>query len=215
MKTKVLLSFAILFCVATTTNAQINVGRYLLGGSASFNSGTNQQYSPQKYESLNANIQFEKVIKDNTVAGFILSYGYSKNISVTKSNQFSGGVFYRKYKTVAKNFYFFGEGDAVYSNSTGNSGQFQIGNNGYKYFSNAAIISFIPGISYSVCKRMQIELSMPNLASISYTSGKTENTDPSTTTISTVKSHNFSANANLNSNFLSSFGIGFKFLLGK
>lgn len=215
MKKKILLAFAIFFCAATITNAQINKGRFLLGGSASYNSGTNEQYSPQKYESLNTNIQFGKVVKDNTVEGIILSYGYSKNISVTKSNQFSAGVFYRKYKTLANNFYFFGEGDAVYSNSTATSGQFQIGSNGYKNFSNGGIISFTPGISYSVCKRMQMELLMPNLISLSYAGVKTEGTSINTTSISTTKGHSFSANANLNTNLLSSFGIGFKFFPGK
>ena len=186
-----------------------------MGGSASYNSGTNQQYSPQKYELLNANIQFGKVVKDNTVVGIILSYDYSKNTSVTKSNQFGAGVFYRKYKTLAKNFYFFGEGDAVYSNYTATSGQFQIGSNGYKNFSNGGIISFTPGISYSVCKRLQMELLMPDLISLSYAGVKTESTSIGTTSVSTTKGHSFSANANLNTNLLSSFGIGFKFLLGK
>lgn len=214
MKTKILLSFAIFFCAAITSNAQINEGRYLLGGSASFSSTKNQQ-NTSKAEALYTNIQFGKVVKENAVAGIILSYSYSNNSSTNKSDQISAGLFYRKYKTLAKNFYFFGEVDAVYIHATSAYDQLQIGSYGQKSLSNGGAISFIPGISYSVCKRLQMELLMPNLASISYTSGKTENTDPSTTTISTVKSHNFSANANLNSNFLSSFGIGFKFLLGK
>ena len=214
MKTKILLSFAIFFCAAITTNAQINEGRYLLGGSASYNSSNGQPYSNPGYSSLNTNIQFGKVVKDNTVAGVILSYGYTNNGSTNKSNQFNAGVFYRKYKTLAKNFYFFGEGDVLYSHSTFNQ-QFDIGNNGYKGISNGGIASFTPGISYSVCKRMQMELLMPNLISVSYTGVKTENSIAGTNSIFTTKGHAFSANANFNSNLLTNFGIGFKFFLGK
>ncbi|MEO9021555.1 MAG: hypothetical protein ABI237_10050 [Ginsengibacter sp.] len=214
MKTKVLLSLAIFICAAMTANAQINEGRFLLGGSASFYSSTNLQYSNLKSEALNTSAQFGKVVKENTVVGVILSYGYSNIGSANKTKQFSGGLFYRKYKTLAKNFYFFGEGDAVYSHSTINQ-EFKIGNNGYKNSSNGGTISFTPGISYSVCKRMQMELLMPNVISLSYAGSKTETTSIGSTSISTTKGHSFSANANLNSNLLNSFGIGFKFLLGK
>jgi hypothetical protein len=116
---------------------------------------------------------------------------------------------------LAKNFYFFGEGEAVYNHSKSENGIFQPGSGATKYTSDGGGISFVPGISYSVCKRMQIELSMPNIASISYVSTKTETQDPSSNSISTQKGNNFSANANLNSDLLSNFGIGFKFFLGK
>ena len=213
MKSKFLLSFAILLCAAITTNAQINEGRYLLGGSASFNS-TEQSTSLSKTESLFSNIQFGKVIKDNTVAGVVLSYNYS-NSSSGKSNQYSVGVFYRKYKPLTKNFYFFGEADAVYVHSISTNGLLLIGNNASKFSGNGGTVSFTPGISYSVCKKMQVELLMPNLLSLSYYSLKMENTSSSSSSISTSKANNFSANANLNSSLLNNFGIGFKFLLGK
>ncbi|MEP6627326.1 MAG: hypothetical protein ABJA32_05045 [Ginsengibacter sp.] len=59
-----------------------------------------------------------------------------------------------------------------------------------------------------------MELTMPNIANISYTSVKTVagNLPPS---VPERKANNFSANVNLNSNLLNNFGIGFKFLLGK
>lgn len=215
MNPKILLCFAIFFCAAITSNAQINEGRYLLGGSASFNSASAPQYSNPKYEALHTNIQLGKVVKDNTVAGLILSYSYFNNGPTNKSEQFSAGVFYRKYKTLANNFYFFCEGDAVYSHITSTQGIFQTGSNGTKNWSNGAALSFTPGISYSVCKRMQMELLMPNIFSLSYSHLQTENTSTGTTFTSSTKGNSFSANANLNSNLLNNFGIGFKFLLGK
>jgi hypothetical protein len=215
MKTKILLSFSIFFCAAITANAQITKGKYLLGGSASYTNSKNQQGSGSKYESFNTNIQFGKVIKDNTAAGIILSYGYYNNGPENKTNVYSAGIFYRKYKPLAKGFYFFAELDGVYNYSKNTEGHFEIGNNAQRYTSNAGIISFTPGISYSVCKRMQMELLMPNLASISYGNTKTEYTSTSTTSVLTVKGNIFSANANFNTSFLNNFGIGFKFLLGK
>ncbi|HUZ58122.1 MAG TPA: hypothetical protein VMU83_05020 [Hanamia sp.] len=209
------MSFSILVCTAITAHAQINEGSYLLGGSIGFNSSKNQNGSINKNESFYSNIQFGKVIKDNTVAGIIASYSFSNNGPTNKSNQFSAGVFYRKYKPLAKNFYFFGEVDALYNHSNQTYGPFQIGNDATRILSNGGTLSFTPGISYSVCKRMQIELSMLNIASISYAGTKYETTSSITNSVSTVNGNNFSGNINLNTSLLSNFGIGFKFLLGK
>ncbi|HEY5463950.1 MAG TPA: hypothetical protein VIJ95_11890 [Hanamia sp.] len=215
MKTKILLSFAIFFCAAITSNAQINEGSYLLGGSIGFNSSKNQNGNIGKNESFNTNIQFGKVIKDNNVAGIILSYGYTNNTTSYKSYQYGAGVFYRKYKPLAKGFYFFGEADAVYNYSRATYEPFQIGSDGSRYTYNTGTLSFTPGISYAICKRMQMELSMLNLFSVSYGGTKTENSSSTSSSISTTKGNNFSAGVNLNSNLVNNFGIGFKFLLGK
>ena len=214
MKTKILLSFAILVCAAMTAHAQINKGRYLLGGSIGVSSSVIHQSTEMKNEGLGTNIQFGKVIKDNTVAGIIRSYGYNSGPQY-KMNQFGAGVFYRKYKPLSKDFYFFWEADALYNYSKSTQGNFQIGDNAQRQISNGGSLSFIPGISYAICKRMQIELVMQNLVSLSYGVEKNEATNTGTSTISSAKTNNFSASINLNSGLLSNFGIGFKFFLGK
>lgn len=225
MRTKILLLLAIIFCGALTANAQINKGRFLLGGSFSLdNEKYNEPSLKSKIESLNTNIQFGKVVKENTVVGLILSYSYSNyyynsmpDSDFNKSNQNSSGagIFYRKYIKLAKDFYFFGEVDAEYFHSKKTQEYvFQNGNRGSKFTSDGGSVSFIPGISYTVCKRMQIELVMPNIISLSYSHLKTDyiNTTPP---FPRQEGNVFSFNTNLNSNLLSSFGIGFKFLLGK
>lgn len=214
MKTKFLLPIAILFFTATTANAQINEGRYLLGGSIGYNSQKNSLSPGNKDESFSSNIQFGKVIKDNTVAGIIASYGFSDDGQGDKLNQFSAGVFYRKYKTITKNFYFFGQVAASYELSNGTTG-FYPDSVGSRDISNGGTLSFTPGISYSVCKRMQIELLMQNIASISYAGTKYETKSSATSSISTQKVSDFSGGVSLDSNLLSNFGIGFKFFLGK
>jgi hypothetical protein len=107
METKILLTVAILFCIAFTTNAQIDKGRFLLGGNFSIYSAKNgQAFSNSKNEGMNTNIQFGEVVKTNTALGLILSYSYNNSHAVNfpdsnfnKDNEYSVGMFYRKYKS--------------------------------------------------------------------------------------------------------------------
>ncbi|HXR85269.1 MAG TPA: hypothetical protein VN722_13230 [Hanamia sp.] len=221
MKTKILLSLVILFFAVVTVNAQITEGRYFLGGSIGFSTSNskNSQSADGQGNSLYTNIQLGKVIKDNTVAGVLLSYGYSNNglsnVISTKVTRYGAGVFYRKYKTIAKDFYFFGEADALYNYSKNRQGILQVGNNGTINTNNAGSLSFTPGLSYFIFRRIQMELLMQNIISISYTTSKNETTYPGSSSIETDKSNAFSANINVNSSLLNNFAIGFKFLLGK
>jgi hypothetical protein len=223
MRTKILLLFAIFFCVALASNAQINTGRYLLGGSFNiYNAKNFQPSSNSKFKSLNANIQFGKVVKENTVVGLILSYGYSNYYytntpDYTKINQSRAGIFYRKYKGLAKDFYFFGEVDAAYSHTENTQAYFQNGTQtqGSKSISDGGSASFVPGISYAVGKRMQIELLMPDIIQLSYSHIKTDYYNSTVPPPLDQKGNIFSFNTNLNANLLSNFGIGFKFFLGK
>ena len=111
MRTKILSALAILLIDATVTNAQITQGKYLLGGSVRYSNEQDVQYngSPaQKF--FSANIQIGKVLKENKVAGIILSYSFANNVLATyKVNEYSAGVFYREYKPLTKGLYFFGE----------------------------------------------------------------------------------------------------------
>lgn len=206
MSTKILLFFGALLIMNSTLHAQINKGKYLTGGSFSIYSAKDQQL-PQstKNESLNINIQLGKVIKQNTVAGIILSYTYYRykyndtiNPGYTNTG-YSAGIFYRRYKSLLKDLYFFAEADALY-NHTDRENYSAIGGEVLKTAHNGGSIAFSPGISYAVCKRMQLEIVMPSLVSLSYSRAK--NTESI-----------FSLSTNLNSNLLSSMGIGFKFLL--
>ena len=212
MKTKILPAFIVLFFAASTANAQITEGKYLLGGSFGLTSATNQNSN-----SVSANLQFGKVIKENTVVGIIASIAVSNNKQSgqsTRVDQYSAGVFYRKYKPLNNNFFLFGEIDASY----------QASNTNYYYFTNVnqtlitknhgGYISFTPGVAYSVTKHLQMELTMQNLASLYYTHIKTIDSSLPPN-VAPQKASNISANVNLNSSLLNSFGLGFKLLLGK
>ena len=212
MKTQIILLASIFFfATTTTTHAQISEGRYLLGGSFNYSDADN----PEAH-SLSTNIQFGKVIKENTVVGVTGSIVSAKYNSSQKNtiDQYSAGLFYRKYKPLKNNFYFFGELNGTYQHVANEMTYFPNINQGLITKTNGVSAAFIPGISYAVWKRLQMELTMPNLLTISYRKTKTVDSSlpPS---ISSQQANNFAINANLNANLLNNFALGFKFLLGK
>lgn len=226
MRTKILLLLAIIFCGAFAANAQIDTGRFLLGGSIGYSNSnfknTQPVYNNYQNESIGASIQLGKIVKTNTVAGIIVSYAHSNfhisgfpDSNFNRNNQISAGIFYRKYKRLLKDFYFFGEVDGVYFHSKNDQGNYP--NMGYnlKTIFNGGSVSFIPGISYAICKKMYMELLLQNLLSVSYTHSTIVNTQGTPPVSTNGKGNTFSIAGNLNSNLLNNFGIGFKFLLGK
>ncbi len=223
MRTKTLLLVTTFFFTVIISDAQINAGRYLLGGSFSTVTATYPQpYTTSKYKSINTDIQFGKVVKENSVVGVILSYGYNnsyyshtRDSSIFKNKQYGAGIFYRKYKKLATNLYLFGETDALYAHSESRQNYYVPGYSDYKTFSDGAVVSFVPGISYAIRKRIQVELSMPNIISLSYTHIHTKFYNDFNPVIPDQKGNDFSLNTNINANNLFSFGIGFKFVLGK
>jgi hypothetical protein len=202
------------------SKAQVNSGRYLLGGSFStYNFKNIQILQNSKNNSLSANLQVGKVVKENTVVGVILSYSYSNNYfsapsDSNKVNHFGAGVFFRKYKKLAKDFYFFGEMNASYDHTNYRQTYLQNSSQGFKSVSDGGSASLIPGLSYAICERLQIELVMPGIIGLSYSHYKTDYLG-NPPLFPNQKGSIFSMNTNLNSNLLSNFGIGFKFLLGK
>jgi type V secretory pathway adhesin AidA len=212
MKSKILLLVAAYFCLAFSSHAQIKTGRYLLGGSGNYYNTSN----PTQV-SFYTNVQVGKVLNNNTVIGLTGTYSSNNfNSSYTsppKTRLYYAGFFYRKYKPILNKFYFFGEVNASYSYSKYIL-EYYNNNQGLKSKSSGVNLSFIPGISYNVWKRMQMELTLPSLANISYT--RTTTIDSSLPpSVSPQKRNTYTAGINLNSNILSNFAIGFKFFVGK
>ena len=157
------------------------------------------------------NLKFGKLIKENTVVGINLSYGHSyydyQPNQIQESNQYGAGIFYRKYRTLSKEFHLFGEGALNYS-----YGKYMNGNNIGETIKNGVSINLMPGLSYSLTNKMQIELLMPDLIGIGYYNEKTQNPIPGGE--DNIK-NTFSLLTNAEGSLLSSFGIGFKFIVGK
>lgn len=217
MKLRILLLLVVVCSSITISIGQISPGKILLGGSIGYNSNKSTQLPPPNlssdYSSLSSNIQLGKFIRENTAAGFFLSYSYYKNSGQNnqsiKNSYSSAGIFYRKYQTLARNFYFFGEGDLSYTYSKNKQVGYQAPDVITNTVSNGGVLSLTPGISYTVWKKLQMELLMPNIFSISYFHTKTNYNYTSASS----EGNTFSADVNLNSGLLSNFAIGFKFFL--
>ncbi len=210
MKTKFYLLTAVFGFIITNANAQIEKGTFMLGGQASYNK---QEFSGIFPGSENAteqnhnkstgliNLSAGYAISKNNIVGLTLLYSPEKEggtIWRTKGI----GLFYRGYKPLGNNFYFFGQGDALYTRyKTSLEGPPTL----YKNESSSGGLSFTPGISYQVLRNVHLELSIPNIVNINQS--KTEVTTSETQT-STYKS--FMVHSSLQSNVLENLGVGFK-----
>lgn len=211
MNTKILLSLGLTMFILSASYSQIQPGKLLLGGSVSYNSST-----PDDTHSFYSYLQAGKVFGSNNVFGIILSRNsnvYQNSPSTQNKNRNTGGgVFFRKYKELGKNFYAFAEADAIYQHGKTDMYYFTNSSQSLAVTTDAINLNLVPGISYGISKKFQMELAMFNLANLYYQKIKTidKSLPPSTPS---EKRENFGAGIDLNSNLLSNFGIGFKFFL--
>lgn len=211
------ITFATLFflCCSFFVNAQIKEGSILVGGQASYShtSAKNSNVDPiQKQNYGVIDLSLGKAIKGNTVVGIHLEFapGTSEETSngnviyKSKATGYGAGVFYRQYKTLAKDFYFFIEADVNYFygkitsvDSVGNKYQITTG--------STVQLSLAPGISYKVLKNLHLEVTIPQIISAQYTvnkaSGQTQ-----------VTSQNIVFNTNLNASTLNNLSVGFRLI---
>jgi hypothetical protein len=207
--------------MATTATAQIKKGTVLLGGqigggnNKSTSSGTSVN-TESKRNAVNFNISAGKAFAENKVIGIYGGYGFAKyeyapNVVYqnAKNNSYNAGVFYRQYKSLAKKFYIFGEANLGYYGSNEKSNLNNPAGMVQTIKTNGITFGLTPGTSYQVCKKMQVELTIPALLSLGYQTAKqTYNNSPQT-----IKTNSFNANATTQSSFLNNVAIGFKFTL--
>src|SRR5215475_1772303 len=118
--TRLLTLFVSISCLVITANAQIEKRMTLIGGrifyyDSDIDFSTNQPN--QKSRDATFNISTGRALKTNDVYGVTLSYSpvseknfYNGATYVNAEVHFySPGIFYRHYKTLAKDFYFFVE----------------------------------------------------------------------------------------------------------
>lgn len=211
--------FLLLACtiisLSTISQAQITKGSILLGGGASYikqqsESGT----SENDYNSLYINPAVGLAVNEKWVVGISGGFSTSKSKPSTptqkdESNGYSGGVFARRYATLGKNFFLFGNGDAQYSQST----RKQIFNTDQSRssVSKTIAVSVAPGIAYAISKRFHLEASLSNLISLSYNKEEIDNFTLGSSTTSESKAFGIATNLNPSS----SLSIGFRIILGK
>jgi hypothetical protein len=199
-------------------SAQFTRGNWLVGGTLSYNSSS-QTYlgTDQNIHSGNFDVSLGRAISENSVFGVKLGYIYSQQSNYYQGNlgpldyktkTYSIGIFYRKYKSLGKEFYLFGEAGAGYlgSNSSGidDAGQKSLSGSG-----SGGQINFFPGIDYKISKKFFLEISIPNLFLAQYTSDKTDAINGSQPS----KNDQFTISTSLSSGPLDALGIGFRLIL--
>ncbi|HSZ33366.1 MAG TPA: outer membrane beta-barrel protein [Puia sp.] len=213
---RILLSLALMLFIFSS-NAQFQKGNILLGGDLSYSgtTSTSPNFSGKtKFNSGNFNISLGKAIRENAVVGINLNFQpvtdtYNTGIGLytQQTNNYSIGMFYRMYKSLGKDFYFFGEGGGGYNgsttstkDSTGHEISTGSGNGGHLYIT--------PGLAYKISNKFFIELSIPEIFILQYTDANTKMGSVTTETDKTL-----SAGLNLNANILSNVGLGFRLVL--
>jgi hypothetical protein len=217
---KALLLTTVLFFITVIGNAQIVKGRTLLGGTVVYNQSSsyvsNNILFPGKQHYLTINPAFGIAVKENVIVGLEPSFSFSNQQSGTeadlfenKGRSYGASVFVRRYVPLLKKFYFFGQAAAggnknkswqEYHNQTSNSTE------GW-----GASVSFSPGLTYALTKKLYVESSLNSFALLGYAHSKTESTDSNTGDVYLSKGSNFTFSTSLGSG--GGFSIGFQLLL--
>lgn len=202
--------------ISNVTNAQIlQKGATLIGGGFSF---FQQKILPDfsvdsnKSKTGNINISVAKAILDNSFLGISIGYGGNiQNHEAVNTNylivqkykvqNFTTSVFYRRYKNLGNNFYLFGQPSLEYSFSKNsisyNTNTSQITKMNYVGF------GLTPGISYKIYRKLFVDVAIPNIFNINYTSTKN----------GVGKTNSLGVNSNLSGFNINSFAFGFNFIL--
>lgn len=201
---------------AKNTDGQINKGATFLGGDITYSdekgiSNNNNDYYAGGFRFLPV---FGKAVKENLIAGFDLLYNYSNNdfsfdYNDNKQWIYGGGVFIRQYQQIAQTrFSLFIQGNL----SAEKEKVKQAFNTPDKIESNtfSLNISFYPGISYRISRKLQLETGFNNLVGAKYFHRETVS---GTINPATSSANGFNLYASLEN--LTRFYVGFRLVFNK
>jgi hypothetical protein len=170
----ILLTIAAFLSLVISTNAQISKGSVLLGGSLSLESSktTNVGILPEtsEYNSFSFSPSIGKAIAENKIVGVGLYYGHGGNENSGQSkvvrNDYGGFVYYRKYLTLGKGFFLFGQ--STFSADAGKEkySYDQTPTQDVRFFSLSFSLS--PSVSYAVNKKLHLEAGLNQLVGVNY-----------------------------------------------
>ena len=198
------------------SKAQIKSNKTLIGTELSYYSYklTNQDSSFQKQKQTAIEFTLGKAIAENKVLGIILGYfqnftSVSQNYDtiITNNPPYEFGLFYREYKTLAKDLYFYSEIDGIYikeNDERNYSAAIPENTSKIRYVS----LSLRSGIAYQLYKKVQLELSLPNLLNLQYQ--HTKNINPSNPSANSKEDILFLSSALNNYSALGNIGVGFR-----
>jgi hypothetical protein len=217
---RILPVLAITLFFSGTASAQFSKGSVLLGGTLAFSGNTSNNSSyDQNVHSGYFNISLGKAVEENTVIGININYQpYNTNSYYYNGNQqpwpysnngYGAGIFYRKYKSLGKEFYIFGEAGAGYQGAT-QTGKNESGTKVLMGSSNGGNLYLMPGVAYKISKHFFLELTIPDIFYAEFISTSTTTTQPVN---QKLKYNGFTIGTSLNAGPLGSVGIGFRLVL--
>ena len=206
------------FTLTLIGHSQIRKGAHFAGAQLAALSGTyTSSTQEQKSRNLNISTYLGKAIKENKVAGILIGITSNKattnnNSQVVSTNTFRVlelGVFLRQYKKLAKDFYFYGQGDLAYRRSK-QQDNFSTPNSDNSIIAKGAYFSVGAGIAYQVFRNFYFEVGLPNMMFVQYI--KT-NQRVGGVVVSDYSQKEFSFRSSLfSNNGLSTFGVGFRII---
>lgn len=211
--------FLLLTIISLAAHGQIAKKSILLGGQLYYYNGKNRVGDlEQQVKSGAVGLSIGQAFKENQVAGISLNFSpYRQSNLLTGSDtvdlrfdRYDIGAFYREYKTLAKDFYFFCEVEAAFITAN-QTEHYKIAGADVNVRQRGGFISLTPGISYQVFKKMQLEIIIPNILSAQYLMTKIDS-DVSQVKDTRQEEWLFYSNVN-NNNALGFLGVGFRFVL--
>ena len=190
MKKFYALFLALTACILA--HAQVSKGSLVLGGNLSYDgqsstttgtptTGNPPTNSSVKEHGILLNPSIGKAIRDNLVLGIDLNYIHQTTstnasgspISSTPLNQFSVGVFIRRYIILGNGFSLFGQAeiDGGYVNETSRNPP-SSSPSGQALKESTVNLQLYPGIAYALNHHWQVETGISNFLAINYTHSK-------------------------------------------
>lgn len=203
-----------------SSNAQFKKGDKVLGfGLNVYASSVENNSSAVPYTNnntgLSLSIELGMAKKVNRLNGFFIGGGYGVNkneyptqpVSNNKSNSFNtgAGYFTKRYKSLGKNFFVFGEGRTGINYSQTNYTLNSVKSQGQQYGAN---LGLYPGLAYKWGNRFLFELRFADFVSTGYS--QSESKAPNG--IKDIQRH-FSLGSSLGLGYLNNIGIGVRWVL--
>lgn len=169
---KLLIILSAVFFYGYNLHAQVNKGSILLGGDFFFSwDKTGEGVNSRKSSSIWITPAFGYAIKKNLVTGVYMEYAnseanFSPNNNRYEDNRYGGGLFIRKYKQLGKSdfsIFVHGKGGVSFRKETTYEPLLSQVNKTFM-----TTISFNPGISYKLSKKLQLETGLTNFLYMQY-----------------------------------------------
>lgn len=203
---KLFLSIAVLSGIAFTTQAQTEKGKFILGGSASYESVKSDAAGANANEGLTILPNIGYFVTDNIAVGTGIGYNYSNSGVASVNGQkeaFVVNPFGRYYTSLGENFKFFGQVQVPLA--FGNIKEVDAnGDSGAKTGTTTAIgVALSPGFAYYPTKKIGIEFA---LNGFSYNNLKVE--DGNGNKVDALSNNSFAIGTNF---FSPKIGVQFHF----